>query len=73
MHMDWEIENLAVHHAQTPQAISREICTIYARNTNVIFHHNPLEVYISQESASTAYKIVKQQLQVIIVNKNLPV
>jgi len=52
--MDWEIENLAVHHSQTPQAISSEICTIYVRNTNVIFHHNPLEVYISQESSSTA-------------------
>ena len=46
----WEIENLTVCHAQTPQAMNNEICTVdfVMRNIHTIFHHNPLEVYISQ-------------------------
>ena len=41
-----------------PQAMNNEICTVdfVMRNTHTIFHHNPLEVYISQESAITSEK-----------------
>jgi len=41
-----------------PQAMNNEICTVdfVMRNTHTISHHNPLEVYISEESAITAEK-----------------
>ena len=48
-----------------PQAMNNEICTVdfVMRNSHIIFHRNSLKVYISQESAIIAEKIVKQQLQ----------